>query len=95
MHTSLTQTLPLTLTRRPRLIQTLASRQGEKKEVSFGLLDLTVLQLLVAHLLFRQSQTLFGIALFFFFGGALRPQKPSGVLGTGSPEWPPRLSHSS
>ena len=63
MHTSLTQTLRLTLTRRPRLIQTLASRQGEKKEVSFGLLELIVL---FVHLLFRQSQTLFGIALFFF-----------------------------
>ena len=29
------------------------------------------------------------------FSVALRPQKPSGLLGTGSPGGPPRLSHSS
>ena len=29
------------------------------------------------------------------FSVALRPHKPSGLLGTGSPGWPPRSSHSS
>ena len=31
----------------------------------------------------------------FPFTVASRPQKPSGLLGTGSPGWPPRLSHGS
>ena len=31
----------------------------------------------------------------FHFGVALRPQKPSGLLGTGSPGLPPQLVHSS
>ena len=31
----------------------------------------------------------------FEFNAALRPQKPYGILGTGSPGRPPRLSHSS
>ena len=31
----------------------------------------------------------------FCFSVALHPQKPSGLLGTGSPGLPPRLSHSS
>ena len=31
----------------------------------------------------------------FFYYGVLRPQRPYGLLGTGSPGRPPRLSHSS
>ena len=32
---------------------------------------------------------------FVWFSVALRPHKPQGLLGTGSPGGPPRLSHSS
>ena len=35
------------------------------------------------------------VRLFLCFNVALRPQKPSGLIGTGSPGRPPRLSHSS
>ena len=31
----------------------------------------------------------------FCFSVSLRPQKPSGLLGTGNPGWPPRLPYSS
>ena len=33
--------------------------------------------------------------MIFNYRVALRPQKPFGLLATGSPGWPPRLSHSS
>ena len=37
-----------------------------------------------------------GVQVFLFeFSAALRPQRPSGLLGTGSPGRPPPLSHSS
>ena len=35
------------------------------------------------------------VILVFEFSAALRPQRPYGLLGTGSPGRPPRLSHSS
>ena len=43
----------------------------------------------------QQCSDLDPISLVFRFSVALRPHKPSGLLGTGSPGRPPRLSHSS
>ena len=46
------------------------------------------------HLDFHTAPELWGENVAFKFSVALRPQRPYGLLGTGSPGRPPRLSHS-
>ena len=74
------------------------SRQKSQSPVgSPGRWDLESVVVLMMVLSFWRFQTyvVVGVDRFVQFSLALRPQRPSGWLGTGSPGRPPRLSHSS